>query len=300
MNSVGRIVSRRPGFHRSAQHDIQLSGERPASFSATVLRVLRLALGCAVFAALAACNDSSSAETGSTSPSTDSATAVALDPSKPTVTLIAKKSSVARGTATTLQWSAVNAQSCMASGGWTGPQPINGTLTTSPLTATTNYTLTCSGRGGSASQSAEVVVISPVPTITLVASPPTISNGAMASLNWRSENATSCAASGGWQGSVATSGTWSTGALSNTTESVLTCTGTGGSATQSAIVTVSALAPSITLTANPSTVNSGSSTILTWSAKNATTCSGSDAWPGNKSLSGSQSSGALTASATYG
>ncbi len=100
-------------------------------------------------------------------------------------------------------------------------------------------------------------------------------------------------------GAVATSGTWSTGALSNTTEYELTCTGTGGSATQSAIVTVSALAPSITLTANPSTVNSGASTTLTWAAKNATSCSGSSAWPGTKALSGSQSSGALTAGTTY-
>src|SRR6202041_834237 len=193
-------------------------------------RVLGCALGCAVFAALAACGESS-AETSATGSSTVStATAASSDTAKPAVTLAAKSTSVPKGSSTTLQWSTTGAHSCMASGGWSGAQPTSGTMTTSPLTANTTYTLTCSGRGGSTSQSAEVVVTSPEPTIVLTASPPTVASGGESSLRWRSANATACTASGGWQGAVGTSGTWSTGALSNTTEYALTCTGTGGSA----------------------------------------------------------------------
>ncbi len=49
----------------------------------------------------------------------------------------------------------------------------------------------------------------------------------------------------------------------------------------------------------PSTVNSGGASTLKWSTQNATACSASGAWSGSKSVSGSQSSGALTQSATY-
>jgi len=71
---------------------------------------------------------------------------------------------------------------------------------------------------------------------------------------------------------MATSGTWSTGALTNTTEYALTCTGSGGSATQSVTVTVSELAPVVTLTASPSSIDVGTGSTLSWSSQNATSC----------------------------
>ncbi len=83
------------------------------------------------------------------------------------------------GHSTTLEWSASNAQSCTASGGWSGNQPIKGTLSTEPLTSNTSYTLTCTGAGGSASQSAAVVVTNPAPTLTLSAAPTTVTSGAI-------------------------------------------------------------------------------------------------------------------------
>ncbi len=57
--------------------------------------------------------------------------------------------------------------------------------------------------------------------------------------------------------------------------------------------------PTATLTANPMTVMSGRTTTLTWSSTDATGCTASGAWSGAKSASGSQSSGALTASGTF-
>ena len=83
--------------------------------------------------------------------------------------------------------------------------------------------------------------VSPAPTLSLSASPGSISKGAAAMLSWSATNASSCSASGGWSGSMAMSGSKSTGALSGTTTYTLTCSGTSGTtpATQSTTVAVS-------------------------------------------------------------
>lgn len=80
----------------------------------------------------------------------------------------------------------------------------------------------------------------PTPTVTISASPTTVSSGGTSMLTWSSTNATSCTASGAWSGAEATSGTQSTGALSANSSYTLTCQGAGGSAAQSATVTVTA------------------------------------------------------------
>ena len=247
---------------------------------------------CAAVSTLAACEQSSSTES-TLNTGTVAATA------KPAVSLVAVKSSVEMGSPATLQWSTQDAQSCTASGGWNGSQPTSGTATTDPLTTTTNYTLTCTGPGGAASQSAEVVVISPAPTVALAVSSATVAAGATTTLNWNAQNATSCTASGGWKGAVATNGTWTSEALTNTTEYELTCTGSGGSATQTATVSVFNRPPVITLSANPSSVSAGSASTITWTTENATACSASGSWSGSKALSGSQSTGAMKGDATF-
>jgi len=50
----------------------------------------------------------------------------------------------------TLTWTSTNAQTCEAEDGWTGPQPLQGTFETAPLTQTTPFKLTCFGQGTSA------------------------------------------------------------------------------------------------------------------------------------------------------
>src|SRR3989344_3155317 len=57
-------------------------------------------------------------------------------------------------------------------------------------------------------------------------------------------------------------------------------------------------APTVTLTANPTTIQSGQSSTLTWSSTNATSCTASGSWTGTKTTSGSQSV-APTTNATY-
>src|SRR5262249_43571018 len=78
------------------------------------------------------------------------------------------------------------------------------------------------------------------PTVSLSASPATLTAGGSSTLSWSSSNATSCSAWGGWSGSEGTSGSVSTGALSSTTTFTLTCSGASGTtpATQSATVAV--------------------------------------------------------------
>jgi hypothetical protein len=141
----------------------------------------------------------------------------------------------------------------------------------------------------------------PAPTINLSASPASVVSGGSSTLSWGSTNATSCAASEAWSGAKAVSGSQSTGTLTATATYSLTCTGAGGSITQSATVTVTAppTAPTVGISASPTSVISGSPSTLSWNSTNATSCTASGAWSGTKAISGSQSTGALTATATY-
>jgi hypothetical protein len=82
-----------------------------------------------------------------------------------------------------------------------------------------------------------VTVTQPAPTVSLTASPTSITSGQTSTLSWSSTNATSCTASGAWSGDRVTSGTDLAGPSSTQTYT-LTCTGAGGSASDSATVTV--------------------------------------------------------------
>lgn len=124
------------------------------------------------------------------------------------------------------------------------------------------------------------------PTITLQANPANIAGGGSGTLTWNSANATSCAASGGWNGNRAVTGTLSL-SPNTTTAYTLTCTGSGGSASASATITVtppvSTPAPTIKITASPVSITKGASSTIAWSSTNTTSCSTSGAW-GNTSI----------------
>lgn len=76
----------------------------------------------------------------------------------PAATLSSSASQVSSGGSITLTWSSQNADSCSASGGWSGAQALSGTATEGPITANTTYTLTCTGLGQTTTQSASVTV----------------------------------------------------------------------------------------------------------------------------------------------
>ena len=269
--------------------------DRARSHTTFITRLSRWALAFAAIGALAACDGDGESLTGSGAPLSTASVATAA---KPAINLQLSPSSLSMGQSTLLTWSVSNAQSCTASGGWSGSKPTSGTLAMAP-TSSTSFTLTCTGSGGAAALSRQIVVTDPAPIVTLVASPTTIGSLGSSTLTWSTQHVDQCTATGGWHGVLATSGTWSTGALSNTTEYELTCKGAGGSATQSATVTVSAKAPAVTIQASPSSLSPGGSSTLTWSSENATSCTASGAWSGAKAVSGTQSTGAVTANSVY-
>ncbi|MBB6091268.1 hypothetical protein HNQ60_000114 [Povalibacter uvarum] len=78
----------------------------------------------------------------------------------------------------------------------------------------------------------------PTPTVTLTATPTSVTSGQTTSLQWTATNATACTASGGWSGAKATNGTQTSDALTAAATFTITCTGAGGSATASASVSV--------------------------------------------------------------
>ncbi len=97
------------------------------------------------------------------SPATAGTYALTVMPA-PTVTLTPSVTSVASGGTVTLTWSTQNATSCTASGGsgWSGNEsPSGGTVTTSALTATTTFSLNCTGGGGTGSASTTVTIDPP-------------------------------------------------------------------------------------------------------------------------------------------
>jgi len=59
-----------------------------------------------------------------------------------------------------LRWSSTNVSSCIALGGWSGSEPTSGSAATRALSTTTIYTLSCTGLGGTISQSVMVSVAS--------------------------------------------------------------------------------------------------------------------------------------------
>jgi hypothetical protein len=269
-------------------------------------RTLRFIAGMGLVCVLAGC-----ASSGSSEESESQAPPAAV---APTVSLDAAASSVTSGSTTTLNWSSTNATGCTASGAWSGSKGTSGSEATAALTADATYSLNCSGAGGSASDSVTVAVSATAPppppppptapTLSLTANPTSVATNASATLTWTSTNATSCTASGGWTGSKATSGSQSTGALTSTATFTLQCTGAGGSISKSATVTVTAAppppaAPTVDLSATPTSVNSGGSTQLSWTTANATSCTASGGWTGSKATSGNQSITGITANTTF-
>lgn len=222
----------------------------------------------------------------------------------PTVTINASPTSVTSGASSTLTWSSTNATGCTASStatGWSGAKAVSGSEVLTNRTSTGTYTLTCTGAGGSASKNASISVTAPVPTVTFNASPASVAYNGSSTLTWSSTNAASCTASGAWNSTIGLSGSQVLNSLTTTGDYTLTCNGAGGSANQTVKITVAAPppVPTVTLNASATSVAYNGSTTLTWSSTDASTCSASGGWSGNKSTAGNQTLNPLISTATY-
>ncbi len=80
----------------------------------------------------------------------------------PVVSIAVSPSSISTDHNATLTWSASNASSCAASGAWSGPQTVTGSITVEqPTPGSYPYTLSCSNGSQSASNSAALTVVIP-------------------------------------------------------------------------------------------------------------------------------------------
>ncbi len=152
----------------------------------------------------------------------------------PTITLSASQLAIAVGQSVTVSWSTTDATTCQATvNGSSSAIALSGTAVLTPTT-TLSISLTCTGIGGSNNRSITITVVPP-PTITLSATPIPVLLGGTATISWSSTNATGCAAAGAWSGALPPSGATSTAQINTPTTRTytLTCTGVGGTTTQS-------------------------------------------------------------------
>jgi len=193
----------------------------------------------------------------------------------PTASFSADPATVTSGSSTTLKWTTTNATGVTISPDpGAGTLPTSGSVTVKP-TQTTDYTLTASGAGGSTSVKATVTVNQPVaPTVTISADPMEISQGQLSTLTWSSTNADSLSISPAVTDddnpTLATSGS-ATVSPNSTTTYTATAKGPGGSASASVTIKVTQMA--LDFSAQPDTINPGSSSTLQWTTSGVTSLS---------------------------
>lgn len=244
------------------------------------------------------------------------------------------------GASANLSWSSSNANSCSISGALSRTGlATSGTLSTGILTNTTGSTaskqfyLNCSGAGGTVTKSVFVEVeeeqqntstqssvspyVAPVPTVSLLAnntdSYAQVNTGTPFTLSWSSTNATACTATQSWSGTKGISGSssdtkynYSTPGSLTTYTYGMTCTGEGGSASDSVMVGIYAPEQQTVQVVEPPelylfaggasaslTTTAGFSTSLSWYTKNAVSCTASGSWSGTKGTGGTESTGTL-------
>jgi hypothetical protein len=184
------------------------------------------------------------------------------------------------GETSVLVWTATRSTRCSAP--WTSSKSTSGSQAVTPATTTT-YTVTCTGPGGPTQASTTVNVASSAPALGLDTDQHFLNPGETSVLIWNASNATTCRAP--WTTSTATSGSQAVTPVSTKTYTV-TCTGPGGTSRASTTVNVANLVPTISLVTDQHFLNPGETSVLVWSAANATSCSAP--WTASTTTSGSQ------------
>lgn len=189
-----------------------------------------------------------------------------------TASISANPSTITLGNSSSLTWNSTGTTSCSVTGPNVSASGTSNTIgvSTGTIPSTTSYILNCTGPAGTVSDSVVVYVIQP-PTVSVTASPSTVSyNDGTSTISWSSTGATSCNSGGHGTG---TTGSFNTGKLTSNTTYTVSCTGTGGTSSGSATVTVGApQAVSVSVWADSSNVDYGGSTYINWSSSNATSC----------------------------
>jgi hypothetical protein len=222
----------------------------------------------------------------------------------PTVALSINPGLTRVGETATLVWSSTATTSCTASGSWNGSQTgVGNKLITQASAGSYNYSLQCSGPGGTVSSQATLQVLATQPNVAITVSPSSVLLGQSSTLTWSSSDATACAANGAWSGTQPTLGTLGLTATSAGSVSFgLTCTGPGGERTGLATLQVAApAAPTVSISSTPASLALGGSSTITWSSTNASSCTATGNWTGPRSISGNSAvTPVVTGRSSYG
>lgn len=150
---------------------------------------------------------------------------------------------------------------------------------------------------------AQVVLAS----VAITASPGVINAGQSSTLNWSSTDATSISITPNTGATlpILPFGSISVSPTQTTTYTITGSNSTGGTGTARATIVVNSVItqnPTVSLTANPTSVGFGGSSILTWTSTNATSCNasgGTNGWTGIQNTSGTFNTQALFSTTTY-
>ena len=179
--------------------------------------------------------------------------------------------SIGPGGSSSLIWNSNHADSCVASGGWSGVQETGpDTFEVSPI-ETTTYTLTCSGPGGVPDVASVTVIVGSPVVVNISVARPRIGLGQTTTLLWDTQFANSCTATSSqdpaaWFGPQLLNGSME---ISPTVDSTYTldCLGAGGAPGSGSVTVRIADALTATLTTSDDIIAPppfGSAT-LTWS-----------------------------------
>ena len=189
----------------------------------------------------------------------------------PTVSISANPLTIQSGNSSTLTWTSTNAATASIDNG-VGTVPINGSRSVSP-TGNTTYTITVTSvDGNTATDSVTIAVTAGEPRVSLNADPTSIIRGNSSTLSWASSNATSASIDNGI-GTVGINGSMSVSPTQTTTYTITVRNADGRTSSDTATITVTEPPPDppqVTLIANPSSIEPGGSSTLTWNSVNAT------------------------------
>jgi hypothetical protein len=239
------------------------------------------------------------------------------------VSLLASSTIITYNGTTNLSWSSANASSCTSNAGWDNAGTKNGTGPSKNLTTTQDLTFTCQGDGGPQTATIRITVcpigkavsgsscVDPVKITGFSASPNPILYGAVSKITWSSINADvgGCSATNFSIASNPTNGTVNTAALTATTTYTYRCNGTGGPAIsilkvvvcgQDEVISGGTCVKKVTstATANPTVIKRGTTSKITFSSTNATSCAGDSSFDNASALNGNASTSALTSTQT--
>lgn len=208
-------------------------------------------------------------------------------PVAPTVTLTASTTGLEVGEEVILDWSSTGADTCSASGDWSGARPTTGSQTLLLTSAGEySYTLACSGTGGIATYSVSVSATGN-PAISLSVDPSFLVVGEATTVTWSTAPGQTCTASEDWSGAKPASGTESVTITRQGTNYIdIECSGPQGTGFTS--LPVHATAVAMTFTATPETLPSRELVTLEWSSTNAVSCLAQGDWRGTKGPDGTQ------------